>query len=182
MGSVMTVWTIRMAVLLLFAVLIGKVVAIGSGAKSKQQPDSFKMTPLINCLSWVWFVGAIFALIHMILAFQFYHHWSHTAAVVETATQTEELIGWAFGGGIYFNYLFVMLWLIDGIWWLVNPATYLRRPRYWSFVVDGFLLFIAVNGTIIFESGFSRWLGVTLLATLLFCIMYKSYSGKESKH
>src|SRR5262245_14058765 len=59
---------------------------------------------------------------HVICAFQFHHHWSHAAAYADTARQTAELTGWKWGGGLYINYLFALVWLGEVIWLWVHRA------------------------------------------------------------
>jgi hypothetical protein len=72
---------------------------------------------------WIWTLGCAFYLAHVLCAFGFFHNWSHTAAYVETAHQTRELVGWNWGAGIFVNYLFTLVWLADVLWWWLAPAT-----------------------------------------------------------
>src|SRR5438876_3113025 len=60
---------------------------------------------------WLSSVGCAAFGVHVACAFQFYHNWSHAAAYAETARQTAEFTGWKWGGGIYINYLFALVWL-----------------------------------------------------------------------
>lgn len=61
----------------------------------------------------LWSFGLLVYLLHVATAFQFYHHWSHAAASVDTARQTVERLGLNWGGGIYFNYFFSIVWLSE---------------------------------------------------------------------
>ena len=53
--------------------------------------------------------GCAVFITHVASAFAFYHHWSHSAAYEGTARQTAQLTGWNWGGGLYVNYLFGLL-------------------------------------------------------------------------
>jgi hypothetical protein len=107
-------------------------------------------------------------LAHIACAFHFSHHWEHAHAIAETARRTADLIGWEFGGGVYFNYLFVLLWLADVVWWWSGPKSYSRRPAAIAFAIHAYLFFIAFNGAIIFESGPTRWVGLLFIAALAY--------------
>ena len=63
-----------------------------------------------------WFNGfGVAAFIgHVACAFHFHHQWSHAVAYGDTARQTAEFTGWNWGGGLYLNYLFAVVWLISG--------------------------------------------------------------------
>ena len=58
-----------------------------------------------------WTAGCGLLFLHIALAFHFVHEWRHASAVAETARRTKEMLGVAFGGGLYFNYAFALLWL-----------------------------------------------------------------------
>lgn len=102
----------------------------------------------------------------MISAFHFTHRWNHQDAIQTTAKQTQELLGWAFGEGLYFSYMFLFLWVADVFSWWRKPDHYESRPAWLSFAVHGYLFFIAFNGAVIFESGVTRIGGI--LATIVF--------------
>jgi hypothetical protein len=70
------------------------------------------------------------------------------------------------GAGVYFNYLFVALWLLDVAWWWLCPAGYLARPAWLGIALQGYLFFIAFNGAVVFASGPIRWVGLALCARL----------------
>ena len=120
-----------------------------------------------NAARWCWSVGAILMAVHIIAAMRSFHHWSHAEALEHTAQRTAELTGWHWGGGLYFNYAFLALWIADAIWWWVNPTSYLRRPRCIELLIQGYLAFIAVNATIVFGTGAVRWTSIAILIVLL---------------
>ena len=117
----------------------------------------------------VWTIACFALLAHTISAFHFFHHWSHDAAYRETARQTEEVFGFKSGIGIYFNYILVILWIIDVCWWWLKGLESYRH-RHWTLVVawHTFLIFMFFNATFVFGNGFVRWLGLCVCTALLF--------------
>jgi hypothetical protein len=106
-----------------------------------------------------WALGALLALLHALLAFLVFYGWSHEVARVSTMRQTEALTGIRFGGGIYVNYLFLVVWLADAAWWWVSPRSRAARSRAVALAVHGFIFFIMVNGAVVFADGLARLLG-----------------------
>src|SRR6185369_7365626 len=96
------------------------------------------------------------------------HGWSHVNAYRETVRQTAERFGTHWGGGLYFNYLFTLAWVADAAWWwLRGAARYGSRPRWVGAVLHGFMFFMAFNGTVVFESGATRWVAVGVTVVLV---------------
>lgn len=112
--------------------------------------------------------GAAF-MAHIACAFSFHHHWSHTAAYVDTAQQTAALTGWHWGGGLYINYVFALVWLGEILWWWAAREGYFQRRAGITRAVRGFFLFMIFNGAVVFVSGPARWLGLFLCAVLVVC-------------
>ena len=100
-GTLLTVWSARIAFLLYAAALAAWLTGFPRAAR----------------LAWI--SGFLVYLSHVGSAFHFHHHWSHAAAYEETARQTAELFGIRSGGGLYFNYAFTCVWALDAIriWW-----------------------------------------------------------------
>ena len=89
--------------------------------------------------------GLLIYLVHVGLAFHFFYDYSHSIAYRETARQTEELFGVHWGGGLYLNYLFTVLWSADcALSWL--PRFSRTRLRI---VIHVFLAFMVVNATVV---------------------------------
>ncbi len=101
---------------------------------------------------WTWAVVSF--LIHLGMAFHYYHGWSHAHAF----ERTRQVSG--VGEGIYVSYAFTIAWCGDMAWWWLSPAGYATRPRWVGRILHAFLLFVVVNGTIVFESGGIRWAGL----------------------
>ena len=109
---------------------------------------------------FLWVIAAISFLIHVGVAFEYAHHWSHEAAF----RHVQESSG--YGEGIFVSYFFTVLWTVDALWWLMSRETYETRSRTLGWLIHGFMVFIIFNGTVIFESGFIRWAGLIGLGIL----------------
>ena len=148
----MTLWTVRIALVLYVAALFSWLV----GGRRRA-----RMTRLL------WSGGLLFYLAHVAAAFHFVHGWSHGRASVETARQTRELFGVDSGLGLWVNYAFTIVWIADVLWWWLDEDGDLNRPRWIRVATHAFLAFIFFNGAIVFGHGLSRWLGLTATAALL---------------
>ena len=151
--NMLTLITIRIA-LSCYAIVVGLLLAGFRGQRYR------------NLLRPLWTAACFAFVCHVISAFHFTHRWNHQDAIQKTAKQTQELLGWAFGEGLYFSYMFLFLWVADVFCWWRNPDHYESRPAWLSFAVHGYLFFIAFNGAVIFESGVTRIGGI--LATIVF--------------
>ncbi len=115
----------------------------------------------------LWTIACAALLLHVVFAFQNYHGWSHTAAYIDTARQTREVMGLNWGGGLYVNYILVFVWIADLIWWWLGGIdSYRRRPRLLVIAWHTFLIFIIFNSTVIFASGVARWAGLLVCVGL----------------
>lgn len=189
LGSLLTQWTIRLALACLAAYLAGRLlVAIRASGRSANSNDSGNQRacnqrtgelagkfaasrpvtfttawPSETLLRWLWTAGCLLFIAHVACAFQFTHHWSHQHAWRHTADETKRMMGVAFGDGIYFSYVFLLLWAADvACLWLG-----IRRPRWLVISVYLFLFFIAMNGAIVFEAGPTRPVGIVVVALVL---------------
>jgi hypothetical protein len=168
-GQLLTKWTIRLALGFYVAFLAGWLVV-----RSPRWPYVAR---------WLWTAGCACFVLHVMAAFQFHHHWSHASAVAQTAKETKELMGVAFGEGLYFSYLFLAVWVLDvAAWWLLGDA-YLHRPRWLAGLVHGYLGFIALNGAIVFEAGVTRWVGLVACAALVaLLVTRRGTSSNPDRH
>lgn len=128
---------------------------------------------IIRCRRWdlrlarlAWTAGCLVFLAHVGCAFNFYHHWSHAAALAQTARQTQDLAGFSAPWGLYLNYLFTLVWLADAAWWWCSVDTYTKRGRPIDWTIQSFFTFMFFNGTVVFGSGAGRWLGIAAFALL----------------
>ena len=153
LGTLLTIWTIRLA-LAAYALWLA-VWLVGRG-KSSSGGETTAARVLYTA-------GCGLFLVHVACAFHFYHHWSHRAAFDDTARQTEEMLGVAFGEGIYFSYLFAALWVADVVWMWLAPR---RQPAWLTAALQLYLAFIALNGAVVFEAGVTRWVGIPVAVVL----------------
>lgn len=163
-GELLTRWTIRLALVCYFASLGCQLTAPANGHASRW--------PRL-----LWTAGFAIFVVHVLCAFHFIHHWSHAAAFAETARRTREVVNWEFGYGVYGNHLFTLMWGLD-VWrsWQnrVDAAAAQGRMRIWDRLVQTFLAFIVFNGTIIFEPGVGRWLGIIGFTTLAVLVVRRA--------
>ena len=114
----------------------------------------------------IWLFGAACYVAHVAVAFGTHHGWSHAAAYAYTAAQTDALLGFDWGGGLWFNYAFTLIWVSEAIWWQALPESYARRSPAWTHAVRGAFLFMIVNGALLFVSGPRRLLGIAVVIAL----------------
>jgi hypothetical protein len=125
------------------------------------------LAPRLARARLAWTAGCLVFVLHVACAFGFYHGWSHAAAYAATARETAVLVGWDWGGGLYANYLFTLVWAADAAWWWRGLESYESRHRSIDWAVQGFLLFMVFNATVVFGQGPVRWLGLAAFVLLL---------------
>ena len=145
----------------IWVALCGYGLGVACLLKARQKPQ------FLRTARAAWTAGCLIYLAHVVCAFHFYHHWSHTAALRDTANQTKETVGVEFGEGLFVSYAFTLGWLADVTWWWISGLQgYLHRSRFFQIVWQSFLAFIVFNGTVVFASGPVRWFGSALFAGL----------------
>lgn len=170
-GEAITLWTIRAALACAFVAALLVMV--------NPSRERHARLPLL-----LWTVACGLFLGHVAAAFHYYHNWTHALAVQDTAQRTADLIGWRFGGGVYFNYLFGVLWLCDVLLLWHRKLQRGASTREISSSPKGaspdseatvhplriawivFFLFMVVNGAIVFVSGPVRWIAAAALLVL----------------
>ena len=150
----MTRWTIRLA--------LGAYA--GSLAIRLCAPDRPAGKRALHLARGLWTAGCLLLWLHVACAFHVYHHWSHAEAWEHTRRETAAVAGVNWGGGIYFNYLLMLLWTADLGWWWCSEPTWRTRSAWWGGVLQAYLAFIILNATVVFETGPVRW--VALACTL----------------
>jgi hypothetical protein len=107
-----------------------------------------------------WSLAWLAYLVHLGVAFHYYHHWSHAAAV----RHVRDVSG--FGEGIYASHAFTVLWTLDVAYWWLRPQAYAKRSLWVGRVLHGFMAFMVFNATVVYEQGFIRWAGLALFTLL----------------
>ena len=62
---------------------------------------------------WYWGLAWVLLMLHVAAAFHWVHGWEHAAAAEHTAAMTGRVTGWYWSGGLYINYLFLVIWGVD---------------------------------------------------------------------
>jgi membrane-bound metal-dependent hydrolase YbcI (DUF457 family) len=106
----------------------------------------------------VW-TGALAAyLVHIVSAYASVYGWSHRVAWEMTASDTERVVGWRSGIGLAVNYAFAAALAVDLVrQWRGRPAS----PWIVAFVV-----FMILNGAVVFAEGSTRRIGIFLLCVM----------------
>jgi hypothetical protein len=121
----------------------------------------------------VWSLAAGLFAIHVVCAFHLVHHWSHQAAWDATRLQG------GYGDGVYLNYLVLIVWLGDAIWWWAAERSYVIRSRWITCILHGFLLFMWFNAAVIFAVGQTIWLGIIGFAILALVVLHQVWSRSK---
>ncbi|HET6899732.1 MAG TPA: hypothetical protein VFK70_15355 [Vicinamibacteria bacterium] len=115
-----------------------------------------------------WFTaGAIALLAHSALAFHLRYAWSHAAAAQDTARQTRDVTGLAFGGGVFVNELFLVVWLLAALWWWLDPEGYRSRGPSFEWPLRASFLVMFVSGAVVFARGPVRLAGAAAVGVVL---------------
>lgn len=116
-------------------------------------------------MAWANAIGVTLCAIHIVLAMASVHGWSHAAAAEAIASQTEAVYGLRWGGGMYVNYAFVLVWALDA-WLSRSPSHRLDAPSVrWAIRI--FYAIVIFNAAVVFARGSMRVVGVALVAALL---------------
>jgi hypothetical protein len=158
LGELLTRWTVRLAV----ACYVGRLVY---ALAFSERPQNDRWPRLL------WTAGCAVYLVHVACAFQFFHGWSHSTAYEYTARRTADVVGLHWGGGLYINYAFTLLWFVDAaLWWRDSAAHLERRGFFWT--VQAAFAFMMFNATAIFGPPFWRWLA--LLAAFILIAAWRA--------
>ena len=115
----------------------------------------------------VFTIALALALVHVGLAFHMVYAWNHEAAVAATAQQAAERFGWGWRGSIYFNYVFLGVWIADVCWWWIAPAPHASRRPGVEACRLAFFVFMFFNGAVIFAGGLGRLVGIVSVSVVL---------------
>lgn len=108
---------------------------------------------------WLWTAGCLICLIHFAVSFHLVHAWSDADAYEHVRRRTFESTGISSGFGLYINYAFGLIWLIDAaLWWRRLDWSEQRIP-YW--IVQSLFAFLISQATVAFGPRF--WIPVAIL-------------------
>lgn len=125
------------------------------------QTDDWRAKSVVGRVArWSWTWAIVCFLVHLAMAFHYYHHWSHADAFEHTRQQS------GIGEGIYVSYFFTWVWFADALWWWIRPDAYAARSIWIDRLLHGFMLFIVFNGMVVFESGPIRVAGIVVFIGL----------------
>jgi len=122
---------------------------------------------------WAWTLGCIAFVVHVVTAFDRMHGWSNSAAV----RHVEEVSG--FGWGLLVSYAFTALWVVDVCWWWLDRDGYDSREVWLDWGIHAFMAFIVFNGTVVYEPGFIRWIGLALFVVLGVLLTMRLWPGRK---
>jgi len=109
---------------------------------------------------WLWTVGLAVYGVHVIGAYGAFYGWSHVEAWRQTANDTAEVVGVRTGVGLLINHAFGLVLAID-------VFSQWGRDRRWApRWVNGLVVFLMVNGAIVFGEGAVRGYGALLILAL----------------
>ncbi len=114
----------------------------------------------------IWFFSWLLLTLHTVAAFHFVHNWSHQHALVETARQTRDLTGIDWEGGVFLNYLIILMWGADCLLMHLESVFYSawqRRFHRSTIICTAFMWF---NGTVVFGGPFASAIGVLAFSFL----------------
>ena len=115
----------------------------------------------------IWVTGWFAFVVHVISAFATSYRWSHGVALAETARQTRDLTGFDSGIGLWMNYLFGAIWVVDAVRWAATgEAVATGRWKWPHRSMHLFLAFMVFNGTVVFASGATRVFGILIFVFL----------------
>ncbi len=113
-----------------------------------------------------WTIACVILWVHVLCAFGIAHHWSHFSAWEHTAARMSATVGWNSGLGLLINEALLLWWSMDVLWIWLFPASYERRSRWWTILLESYLAFMYLNAAVIFVPSERRWLGVVAMTLL----------------
>ena len=149
----MLYWTIWLALVLFVAAQYGTRMSV---------PES--RAP--GWVAWANATGIALCVTHIVITMGSVHGWSHTAALEATARQTASVYGLRWGGGVYFNYLFVAAWAFDA--WRHSRAKPGFASPWLRQLLRIFYLIVIVNAAVVFARPHTRVLGAGLIVAMLY--------------
>jgi hypothetical protein len=108
-----------------------------------------------------WTAGLGLYLAHILFAFDAFYDWSHHLAIEVTAKETAAVIGLETGSGLWVNYAFGLILALDVL------RQWRSGTRRYAVAIDWLVIFMIVNGAIIFADGITRLYGAVLFIAVI---------------
>ena len=121
--------------------------------------------------------GLALCVIHIALAMGSVHGWRHAAAIEATAIQTESVYGLRWGGGVFVNYLFVIVWALEA--WGRTRTRAFSESRFARWLLRTFYAVVVVNAAVVFARGSMRMTGFVLVVALVLAWRPRSRSKQR---
>jgi len=116
-----------------------------------------------------WLLALVVFAIHIATAFHGFYEWSFRIALDETARLTEDVTGWRSSIGMWVNFAFFAALAADFSMRIFREGGVCKTQNR---VVEVLVIFMIVNGAIIFADGPVRRFGISLLVGLVVVIWY----------
>ncbi len=160
-------WSVRLAVGCYFARVLLDV----------RRPLPSEVGPTRTWARRFWTIGCLLYLVHVIAAFGGVHHWSHAQAYRHTAMTTAATTGIAWGGGLYVNYAFSLVWMVDVAAWWIRGVDFPYRHVVYSRAVQSLFAFMMINATVVFGPRF--WIPLAVFVAFpLLLLAYRQRLGQ----
>jgi len=110
---------------------------------------------------FAWTAGLLLYLTHIVFAFDAFYDWSHHVAMEITANETAAVIGLETGFGLWVNYAFGLILALDVL------RQWRSGTRRYALAIDWLVIFMIVNGAIIYADGITRLYGAGLVVAAI---------------
>ena len=116
-----------------------------------------------------WLLGLSAFAVHVWTAFDGFYSWDFSVALDETVRLTEAVTGWRSSVGLWVNFAFLAVLTADlGLRILKKGGVCKTQNR----ILEILVIFMIINGAVIFAIGPVRWFGSGLLLGLAAVIWY----------
>lgn len=159
-------WTIRLSVVC-YVAAVGLKFCVPGGIPA----DDARPALRVRIHAMLWMLGAILCVVHVVTALGAFHDFSHAESIRHTAEVTQRVVGIRWGGGVYVNYLFTCLWLVDAIRQIRNlNHSGAHTTSVWLHIFMGFIVF---NATAVFGPAWYRWPTAVIVAGMIVARWYR---------
>lgn len=122
--------------------------------------------------------GCGFYLIHVALAFEGFHDWSHDAAVRFTAEETQRVLGIERGEGVWVNYAFTLIWIADCIRLALARHRDLPTKLWHDGTIHVVFAGMMFSATVVFGPSIYRWLALPV--AVIWFAAWRASSGRDT--